>query len=215
MRRHGQPVIDVYFSPTPNGRKITIMLEECGFAYRVVPLDLGRGDQLDPEFETISPDNRIPAIVDHDTGLHIVESGAILQYLAERAGRFLPIDPDGKYAVLQWLFWEVGALGPIGSQLAHFTNDAPGGPEAHDYAYRRCHDEYARLLGVMERSLHRSDYLAGAYSVADIAAFPWVVPYRHFGQDLSAYPGVRRWFDTLKHRPGVRRGMDVGAVAPA
>lgn len=210
MHKSDHAVIDVYFAPTPNGWKITIMLEECGLPYRVVPLNLAEGDQFDPEFLKISPNNRMPAIVDHETGLHIFESGAILQYLAEKTGRFLPVDPDGKYAVLQWLFWQVGGLGPMAGQLSHFVNYAPGGPAAHAYAHTRYKNEYDRLFAVMERSLREHEHLAGEYSIADMAAFPWVVPYKHFGQDMQPYPGVRRWFDTLKHRPGVRRGMDVG-----
>ncbi len=210
MHKHDHPPMDLYFAPTPNGWKITIMLEECGLPYHLIPLNLAAGDQFDPEFLKISPNNRMPAIVDHETGLHIFESGAILQYLAEKTGRFMPIDPDGKYAVLQWLFWQVGGLGPMAGQLSHFVNYAPGGPAAHEYAYTRYKNEYDRLFAVMERSLAEHEFLAGDYSIADMAAFPWVVPYKRFEQDMHPYPGVRRWFDTLKHRAGVRRGMDVG-----
>lgn len=203
-------MIDLYFAPTPNGWKITIMLEECHLPYNVIPMNLGKGDQFDPEFLKLSPNNRMPAIIDHETGLHIFESGAILQYLAEKTGRFMPIDPDGKYAVLQWLFWQVGGLGPMAGQLSHFVNYAPGGPEAHEYSYTRYKNEYDRLFAVMERSLAEHQYLAGEYSIADMASWPWVVPYKHFQQDMGPYPGVRRWFDAMKHRQGVRRGMDVG-----
>ena len=210
MLKHDHPVIDLYFAPTPNGWKITIMLEECNLPYNVIPLNLARGDQFDPAFLEISPNNRMPAMVDHETGLHIFESGAILQYLAEKTGRFMPIDPDGKYNVLQWLFWQVGGLGPMAGQLSHFVNYAPGGPAAHEYSYTRYRNEYDRLFAVMERSLAHNEYLAGDYSIADMAAWPWVVPYKRFEQDMHPYPGVRRWFDAIKHRPAVRRGMDVG-----
>jgi GSH-dependent disulfide-bond oxidoreductase len=210
-------MIDLYFAPTPNGWKITIMLEECHLPYNVIPVNLGKGEQFAPEFLKISPNNRMPAIVDHETGLHIFESGAILQYLAEKTGRFMPADPDGKFNVLQWLFWQVGGLGPMAGQLSHFVNYAPGGPAAHEYAHTRYRNEYDRLFAVMERSLSQHEYLAGEYSIADMAAWPWVVPYKHFGQDMTPYRGVRRWFDAIKHRSAVRRGMDVGrdAVRPA
>jgi GSH-dependent disulfide-bond oxidoreductase len=211
MRKVDHPPMDLYFAPTPNAWKVTIMLEECALPYNLVPMNLAEGEQFDPAFLAISPNNRIPALVDHETGLHIFESGAILQYLAEKTGRFMPIDPDGKYAVLQWLFWQVGGLGPMAGELAHYLRDAPGGPEAHDYACARYREEYNRLFAVMERSLERNGYLAGAhYSIADMAAFPWVAPYKRFAQDMAPYPGVRRWFDVLKHRTGVRRGMDAG-----
>ena len=210
MRKPDQRLIDLYFAPTPNGWKITIMLEECGLPYNVIPVNLGAGDQFKAEFLKISPNNRMPALVDHETGLHIFESGAILQYLAEKTGRFMPIDPDGKYAVLQWLFWQVGGLGPMAGQLSHFVNYAPGGPGAHEYAHTRYRNEYDRLFAVMERSLREHEYLAGDYSIADVASWPWVVPYKRFEQDMSAYPNVRRWFDAIKQRPAVRRGMDVG-----
>ncbi len=208
--KHDSPLLDLYFAPTPNGWKITVMLEECGLPYNVIPLNLGRGDQFAPEFLKISPNNRMPALVDHETGLHIFESGAILMYLAEKTDRFMPLDPDGKYDVLQWLFWQVGGLGPMAGQLSHFVNYAPGGPDAHPYAHTRYKNEYDRLFAVMERVLADQAFLAGEYSIADMACFPWMVPYKHFGQDMSRYPCVRRWFDTLKRRPAVRRGMDVG-----
>lgn len=210
MSRHDSAPLDLYFAPTPNGWKITIMLEECGIPYRIVPVNLAAGEQFEPAFLEISPNNRMPAIVDHGTGVHIFESGAILQYLAEKSGRFLPVDPDGKYAVLEWLFWQVGGLGPMAGQLSHFVNYAPGGPADHVYAHTRFKNEYDRLFAVMERTLRRHEFLAGDYSIADMASFPWVVPYKHFQQDMQPYPEVRRWFDTLKHRPGVRRGMDAG-----
>jgi GST-like protein len=206
MRPHDQPVIDLYGAPTPHGSMVTIMLEECGLPYRLRP-PAAVGD--DPV-----PDPRAPAIVDHDTGLHIFGAGAILQYLGERSGRLLPVDPDGRYAVLQWLFWQLGALGPMAAQFAHFASDAPGGSAAHGYSHRRYLDECARAMAIMEQALARHEYLAGDCSIADIAGFPPAAAYQQLAQDLRAYPGVRRGLELMKHRPGVRRGMDAGTLNP-
>jgi GSH-dependent disulfide-bond oxidoreductase len=206
-------MLDLYFAPTPNGWKITIMLEECGLPYRLIPVNLNQGDQFKPEFLRISPNNRMPAIVDHDAPggpLSIFESGAILTYLAERTGRFMPSDLHGRYAVQQWLYWQVGNLGAIAGQLSHFVNYAPGGPDAHAYAHRRFANEYDRLFAVMERSLDHNTYLAGDYSIADMASWPWLVPYKRFAQNMDEYPSVRRWFDAIKERPAVRKAMEVG-----
>ena len=205
--------IDLYFAPTPNGWKITVMLEECGLPYRVVPVNLGAGDQFKPEFLRISPNNRMPALVDTDAPggeIAIFESGAILMYLAEKTGRFLPGNLHDRYAVNQWLFWQVGGFGPMAGQLSHFVNYAPGGPDAHQYSHTRYANEYDRLFAVMERSLSEQEFLAGDYSIADMASFPWALPYKRFGQDMDAYPNVRRWFDAVKTRPGVQRGVNVG-----
>jgi GST-like protein len=206
-------VLDLYFAPTPNGWKITIMLEECGLAYAVKPVNLGQGDQFKPEFLKISPNNRMPAIVDHDAPgkpISIFESGAILQYLAEKTGRFMPRELHARFDAMQWLFWQVGGLGPMAGQLSHFVNYAPGGRSQHEYSHTRYANEYDRLFAVMERSLSEREYLAGDYSIADMASWPWVVPYKRFEQSMDAYPNVRRWFDAIKSRPAVRRGMDVG-----
>ena len=206
-------MLDLHFAPTPNGWKITIMLEECGLPYSVKPVNLGKGDQFKPEFLKISPNNRMPAIVDHDAPggpISIFESGAILIYLAEKAGRLLPSALHERFGVLQWLFWQVGGLGPMAGQLSHFVNYAPGGPPAHAYSHTRYKNEYDRLFAVMERSLRDNEYLAGDYSIADIASWPWVVPYKRFEQSMDDYPNVRRWFDAIKARPAVQRGMDVG-----
>ena len=206
-------MLDLYFAPTPNGWKITIMLEECGLPYALKPVNLGKGDQFKPEFLKISPNNRMPAIVDHDAPggpISIFESGAILVYFAEKTGRFLPTALHRRFAVLQWLFWQVGGLGPMAGQLSHFVNYAPGGPPAHQYSHTRYKNEYDRLFAVMERSLREQEYLAGDYSVADMASWPWVVPYKRFEQSMDDYPNVRRWFDAIKARPAVQRGMDVG-----
>jgi GST-like protein len=200
-------MIDLYFWPTPNGHKISIMLEECGLDYRTVPVAIGAGGQFQPEFLRISPNNRMPAIVDHDSGLSVFEGGAILIYLAEKAGRFLPTETAQRFDVLQWLFWQAAGLGPMAGQLSHFVNYAK---VAVPYAEERYANEYDRLLAVMEVRLRDREYLAGDYSIADIAAFPWVVPYRRLGNDIDRFTHLRRWFDAMKVRPGVRRGIDLG-----
>ena len=200
-------MIDLYYWPTPNGRKISIMLEECGLEYTPVAVDIGSGDQFDPAFLKISPNNRMPAIVDQETGISIFEGGAILIYLAEKSGQFLPQDSAGRFEVLQWLFWQAGGLGPMAGQLSHFVSYAKDDvPYAHD----RYFNEYDRLLAVMDVRLRDREFLAGDYSVADMAAFPWVIPYRRLGNDLDRFPQLRKWFDTIKSRPAVRRGTDLG-----
>ena len=200
-------MIDLYYWPTPNGHKISIMLEECGLEFETIPVDIGAGDQFKPEFLRISPNNRMPAIVDHETGISVFEGGAILVYLAEKAGRFLPGDEKQRFEVLQWLFWQAGNLGPMAGQLSHFVNYSR---ETVAYAHERYANEYDRLLAVMDVRLRDRDYLAGEYSIADIASFPWVLPYRRLGNDLDRFGNLRRWFDTLKERPAVRRGIDLG-----
>lgn len=200
-------MIDLYYWPTPNGRKISIMLEECGLPYRTIPVDIGKGDQFRPEFLRISPNNRMPAIVDRDNGMSIFEGGAILMYLAEKCGRFLAQDPATRIDTLQWLFWQAGGLGPMAGQLSHFVNYVS---EPLPYAHERYAKEYDRLLAVMEVRLRGRDFLAGDYSIADIAAFPWVMPYRRLGNDLDRFANLRIWFDTIKRRPAVQRGVDLG-----
>ena len=200
-------MIDLYYWPTPNGHKISIMLEECDLEYNTIPVAIGQGDQFKPEFLRISPNNRMPAIVDHDTGISIFEGGAILMYLAEKAGKLLPGDTTARYDVLQWLFWQTGGLGPMAGQLSHFRNYVR---EEHPYAKERFSNEYDRLLAVMDVRLRNRQFLAGEYSIADIASFPWVVPYRRLGNDLDRFSNLRRWFDTLKERPAVRNGIDLG-----
>jgi len=200
-------LIDLYYWPTPNGRKISIMLEECGFDYTPIAVDIGGGDQFAPAFLKISPNNRMPAIVDHDTGISVFEGGAILMYLAEKAGKFLPADTAGRYEVLQWLFWQAGGLGPIAGQLSHFVSYTQ---EPVPYAHERFANEYDRLLAVMDVRLRDREYLAGDYSIADMAAFPWLIPYRRLGNDLDGFPQLREWFDRMKSRPAVRRGTDLG-----
>lgn len=200
-------MIDLFYWPTPNGHKISIMLEECGLAYNTIPVRIGAGDQFAPEFLKIAPNNRMPAIIDQDTGVSVFEGGAILTYLAEKTSMLLPEATAERFEVLQWLFWQAGGLGPMAGQLSHFVNYTR---EEIPYAHKRYADEYDRLLAVMDVRLRDREFLAGAYSIADIASFPWVAPYRRLGNDLDRFENLRRWFDTLKRRPAVRRGMDLG-----
>ena len=207
-------MIDLYYAPTPNGWKITIMLEECSLPYRIIPVNLGKGDQFKPEFLAISPNNRMPVIVDDDgpkgEKISVFESGAILLYLGEKTGKFLPSLQIDRIKVLEWLFWQVGGLGPMAGQVSHFVNYAPNFPGDHSYSEKRYKNEYDRLLGVMNNILSEREYLAGDYSVADMASFPWVTAYKRYEVDLNKFKEVRRWFDTMKNRPPVRKGMDVG-----
>ena len=200
-------MIDLYYWPTPNGHKISIMLEECGLEYEVKPVNIGAGDQFAREFLAISPNNRMPAIVDAETGVSVFEGGAILMYLAEKAGKFLPTETAARFETLQWLFWQAGGLGPMAGQLSHFVNYTK---EDVPYAHRRYANEYDRLLAVMDVRLRDREFLAGDYSIADIASFPWVIPNRRLGNDLDKFPNLRRWFDSLKARPAVQAGIDIG-----
>ena len=203
-------MIDLYFWPTPNGWKITIMLEECNLPYNLIPVNIGRGDQFKAEFLEISPNNRMPAIVDHDAEgdvISIFESGAILMYLAEKTGKFMPTELNKRYEALQWLYWQVGNLGPMAGQLSHFINYTQ---EKNHYALQRYGNEYNRLFGVLERQLEKRDFLAGEYSIADMASFPWIVPYQRFEQSFDDFPRLRRWFETMKARPAVQKGVDTG-----
>ncbi len=209
-------MIDLYYWPTPNGRKITIMLEEIEMPYRVVPVDIGRGAQFTKEFLAISPNNRMPAMVDNEPmgggePISVFESGAILQYLAEKSGKLMPLDARGKYEVIQWLFWQMGGLGPMAGQTHHFREYAP---EKIQYAIDRYTNEMNRLYGVMDRRLRDRDYLAGEYSIADIACFPWVIPFKIQGQSLDDFPNLKRWFDAVAARPAVVRGRAVGRELP-
>ena len=207
-------MIDLYYAPTPNGWKISIMLEETATPYNVIPVNLGKGDQFKPEFLAISPNNRMPVIVDHKgpdgEQVSVFESGAILMYLGEKTGKFFPQTPREKFRVLEWMFWQVGGLGPMAGQVSHFVNYAPNFPGDHSYATERYKNEYDRLLGVMDTVLKNREYLAGDYSIADMAAFPWVLMYKRFGVNLDAFDNLRRWFDVIKNRPAVRKGIDLG-----
>ena len=186
--------------------------------YKVISVNLGKGDQFTPEFLKISPNNRMPVIVDHDNQidgdpLSVFESGAILMYLAEKAGKFFPQTSPHRERVLEWLFWQVGGLGPMAGQVSHFVNYAPNFPGDHSYSEERYKNEYDRLLGVMDKILSERSYLAGDYSIADMASFPWVTAYKRYEVDLDVFINVRRWFDDIKSRPAVRKGIDVGKEA--
>ena len=207
-------MIDLYYAPTPNGWKISIMLEEAEIEYNVIPVNLGAGDQFEPEFLKISPNNRMPVIVDHDgpqgEEISVFESGAILMYLGEKSGKFFPQSDRERIRVLEWLFWQIGGLGPMAGQVSHFVNYAPNFPGDHSYSEKRYKNEYDRLLGVMDMVLEERDYLAGDYSIADMASFPWITAYKRYEVNLDTFKNVRRWFDEIKSRPAVRKGMDVG-----
>ena len=203
--------IEVHTWSTPNGWKIPIMLEECGLPYRVVPVNIGKGEQLAPDFLTISPNNKIPAIVDPDgpggAPISVFESGAILQYLGRKTGCLYPADERARAAVDEWLFWQVGNLGPMAGQLSHFVNYAVG---EHPYSKQRYAREYERCLGVLERRLEGRDFILGEYSVADIACWPWVLIAGPLGQSLDGFPNVARWRQVIKQRPAVQAGVDLG-----
>ena len=207
-------MINLYYAPTPNGWKISIMLEECELPYKLIPVNLGKGEQFKPDFLKISPNNRIPVIVDNEgpggAEVSVFESGAILMYLGEKTGKFFPQLPLERIKVLEWLFWQVGGLGPMAGQVSHFVNYAPNFPGDHSYSEKRYKNEYDRLLGVMNNVLDERDFLAGDYSIADMACFPWVTAYKRYEVDLDKFSNVRRWFDTIKRRPAVRKGIDIG-----
>jgi len=206
-------MIDLHYWPTPNGWKISVMLEECELPYRVIPVNIGRGAQFDPGFLAISPNNRIPAIVDHDPPgggdpVPVFESGAILVYLAEKAGRLLPQAPRPRKQVFEWLMWQMGGLGPMLGQNGHFLLYAP---QRIPYAIERYGGEARRLYGVLDAQLGRTGaFVAGEYSIADIACFPWIVTHKRQGLSLADFPHLARWFATVRARPAVARGMAVG-----
>lgn len=200
-------MIELYHWPTPNGHKITIFLEEAGVPYRIHPVDIRKGEQFKPEFLAIAPNNRIPAILDTAPAgggepVPLFESGAILLYLAEKTGNFIPKDIRGKAEVLQWLFWQVGGLGPMAGQNGHFGFYAA---EKIPYAIERYVKETNRLYGVMNKRLADRPFLAGDYSIADMASYPWVVPHERHGQKLSDFPHLQRWFEAIKARPAVQK----------
>jgi len=204
-------VIDLYTWGTPNGRKVSVMLEECGLAYNVHPIDIGKGDQFTPEFVAIDPNSKIPAIVDSDgpdgKRFPLFESGAILIYLSGRTGKFLPAATSGKYVALQWLMFQMGGVGPFFGQVHHFLRAAK---EPVPYAIDRYVKEKDRLYGVLDKRLGEAVYLAGGeYTIADIATYPWVARYEWHKTDLNQFPNVKRWFDAISQRPAVQRGMKV------
>ena len=208
-------MIDLYTWPTPNGHKAAIMLEECALEYRVHPVDIANGEQFDPEYVAINPNGKIPAIVDQDGAgggpFTVFESGAILIYLAEKTGRFLSAEPRPRSHAIQWLMFQVGAIGPMFGQAHHFRRFAP---KPLPYAIERYSKEAARLYGVLDKRLAGSEFLAGEYSIADIASFPWVVRHEWQGVALSDYPNVSRWVEMIGQRAAVQRGMEVPRVQP-
>ncbi len=201
-------MIELYYWPTPNGHKVTLFLEEAGTAYRLTAVDIGSGDQFKPAFLAIAPNNRMPAIVDHDPAdggapVSVFESGAILVYLAEKTGRFLPVATRERAAVLEWLFWQVGGLGPMAGQNHHFNRYAP---EPVPYAIERYTNETNRLYGVLDRRLVGHEFVGGpAYSIADMAIYPWIVPWQAQRQDLADFPHLKRWFESVAARPATVR----------
>jgi len=205
-------MIDFYYWPTPNGWKVAILLEELGLPYRMIPVNIGKGDQFKPEFLAISPNNRMPAIVDHDVAsdpVPVFESGAIMWYLAEKTGRFLPADPLGRKEAMEWLFWQVGNQGPLAGQLSHFVNYAPEG--VGDYGRQRYAREYDRCLGVLERRLEGRGWILGAeYTIADMICWPWVLIAKPLGASLEPFPKVAAWRNRMKERPAVQRAVDLG-----
>jgi GST-like protein len=206
-------MIDLYYWPTPNGHKITLFLEEAGLPYTIRRVDIGKGEQFAPEFLAISPNNKMPAIVDRDppgggAPLSVFESGAILFYLARKTGKFMATDPRGTVTCLEWLFWQMGGLGPMTGQYGHFTVYAS---EKIPYAIERYTREARRLLGVLDKRLHGREYICGnEYSIADMACYPWIDPYEKAPLDLTAYAEVRRWRETIRARPATARAYAQG-----
>ena len=209
-------MLDFYYWPTPNGWKVAILLEELGAAYRMIPVNISEGEQFRPEFRAISPNNRMPAIVDHDPDpafgdgpVSVFESGAIMWYLAEKTGQFLPADRRLRKEAMEWMFWQVGGQGPMAGQLSHFVNYAPDGERA--YGQRRYAGEYDRLLGVLDARLSGREWIVGdAYTVADMICWPWVLIARPLGADLAPFPDLSAWRARVKERPAVQRAVDLG-----
>ncbi len=202
-------MIDLYYWPTPNGWKVSILLEELGIDYKVIEVNIGKGEQFEPDFLKIAPNNRMPAIVDHnpkdgDGPLSVFESAAIMTYLADKEGRFIPQDIRERTEVSQWLYWQMGGLGPMAGQAHHFRHYAP---EKVQYGIDRYTNEVNRLYGVMNKRLEDREFLAGDYSIADMASWPWVSPYERQGQDLNEFPNLKRWFETIEARPAVQTGF--------
>src|ERR1700726_2013416 len=203
-------MIELHYWTTPNGHKITMFLEEAGLDYKIVPVHIGKGEQFKPEFLAISPNNRIPALLDHkpkDGGapIPVFESGAMLLYLAEKTGKFLPADTRKRYDAIQWLFWQMGGLGPMSGQNNHFSNYAT---DKIQYAMDRYRNEVNRLYGVMNTRLADHEYLAAEYAIADMACYPWVVPWERQGQKISDFPHLKRWFDAIAKRPAVVKAYE-------
>jgi GST-like protein len=207
-------MIDIYFWPTPNGLKLKLFMEETGLPHRLIPVDIGKGEQHKPAYRKISPNGKIPALVDHEPAdggppLTLFESGALLVYLADKFGKLMPSDLRGRAEVLQWLFWQVGGLGPMAGQNGHFRVYAP---TEISYAIERYTKEVHRLFGVMDQRLADREFLVGGYSIADVACYPWVVPYKQQGQNLEDFPHLKRWFNSIAARPATVRTYQ--GVAP-
>ena len=207
-----QVTIDLYFWPTSNGHKVTIMLEECELPYKIQPVNIGKGDQFEPDFLKIAPNNRMPAIVDPDgpggEPISIFESGAILQYLGRKTSKFYPSDERQRTEVEQWVYWQMAGLGPMAGQANHFRNYAP---EKVPYAAKRYTDEVNRLYGVLDGRLAGREYICDKYTIADIIIFPWIRRHEHQGQDLNDFPNIKPWFERVSARPAVQRGLKSGA----
>ena len=204
-------MIELSYWTTPNGHKVTIFLEEAGLPYKIIPINISKGEQFAPEFLAIAPNNRIPAIVDTapaDGGapISVFELGAILQYLAEKEQKFLPADLRGRFEALQWLYWQMGGLGPMAGQNHHFVQYAP---ERIPYAMERYIKETNRLYGVLNKRLADREFIAGTYSIADMACYPWIVPHERQQQDINEFPHLKRWFESIAARPAVQRAYDI------
>jgi GST-like protein len=199
-------VIDLYTWTTPNGRKVSILLEELGLPYRTYPVDISKNEQFHPDFLKLSPNNRIPAIFDHDTGFGLMESGAIMLYLAEKTGQLLPRELEPRYRVIEWLMWQMGGIGPMLGQVHHFVRHHKG---KAPYAEERYLKEAHRLYGVLDRRLAEREYVAGTYSIADIAIWPWISRFEWQTVELHHYPNVKRWYLAIAGRPAVQKGYHV------
>ena len=204
-------MIDLYTWSTPNGRKVSIALEEMGLPYKAIAVDIGKDEQFKPDFLKISPNNRIPAIVDHDNGLALFESGAILMYLADKTGKFWPKDAKAHWQTAQWLMWQMGGVGPMLGQVHHFVKYNAG---KAPYAEERYLKEAKRLYGVLDKQLAQSEYVAGDYSIADMSIWPWISRFEWQQMDLNQYPHVKRWYVAIAKRPAVQRGYDVPVKQP-
>jgi GSH-dependent disulfide-bond oxidoreductase len=204
-------MIDLYTWSTPNGRKVSIMLEECGLEYRAHAVNITKDEQFKPDFLKISPNNRIPAIVDGDNGRSLFESGAILLYLAEKTGKFWPQDPDRRWQTVEWLMWQMGGIGPMIGQVHHFVRNNKG---KSPYAEERYVKETHRLYGVLDKRLAEHEYVAGVYSIADMAIWPWISRFEWHTVDLNQYANVARWYKAIAARPAVARGYDVPVKQP-
>jgi GSH-dependent disulfide-bond oxidoreductase len=198
--------IDLYTFTTPNGRKISIALEELGLNYTVHKIDITKGEQFTPEFIAINPNSKIPAIIDRDNDLAVFESGAILLYLAEKTGKLLPTETKARFRVIEWLMLQMGSVGPMFGQYNHFNRFAP---EKIPYAIERYQKETLRLYGVLDNQLAQNEYICPDYSIADIAIYPWIAAYEFMGLSLDEYPNLKRWYELLKQRPAVKKGMNV------